>query len=47
MVFKLAKSAEQRWFRLHGGELIAKAITGVRFRDGVELPQDRHQEAAA
>lgn len=37
MVFKLARSAEKRWKRLHGYKLIDKVIRGVKFRDGEEV----------
>jgi putative transposase len=47
MVFKLAKSAEGRWLKLRGAELIAKVITGVPFKDGVEVPKENPQEIAA
>ncbi len=47
MVFKLAKSAEGRWLKLRGAELIAKVITGVAFKDGVEVPKENPQEIAA
>jgi hypothetical protein len=46
-VFKLAKSAEQRWLQLRGAELIAKVITGVQFKNGVEVQQKARQEIAA
>jgi putative transposase len=35
MVFKLTKSAEQRWLKLRGPEQIAEVISGVQFRNGV------------
>ena len=47
MVFKLAKSAEGRWLRLRGTELIAKLIEGVRFKNGVEVKTESRQEIAA
>ena len=47
MVFKLAKNAEQHWLKLRGSELIAKVITGVPFKDGVEVPEEHRQEVAA
>ena len=47
MVFKLAKSAETRWRVLRGSELIAKIITGVQFKDGVEVQKRGHQKIAA
>lgn len=36
-VFKLGKVAEQHWQKLNGFEFLAKVITGVRFRDGIEV----------
>jgi putative transposase len=39
MVFKLARGAEQSWNRLKGCELIAKVISGVRFKDGEEMEE--------
>lgn len=46
-VFKLAHSAEQRWRTLRGAEMIAKVITGVQFRDGVEVQKKDRQKIAA
>jgi putative transposase len=37
MVFKLCASAEKRWRRLNGHELIQDVIAGVQFADGVKL----------
>ena len=37
MVFKLAQSAEKRWRRLNGHQLIPDVIRGVRFIDGIKL----------
>jgi transposase-like protein len=36
MVFQLCRSAEKRWRKLDGYELLGKVIEGVRFVDGVE-----------
>jgi transposase-like protein len=46
-VFKLAQSAEQRWQKLRGAEMIAKVITGVQFKNGVEVPKKDRQKLAA
>ena len=35
MVFKLVLSAEQRWLKLRGAELIAEVIQGIQFKNGV------------
>ncbi|WP_240127163.1 IS256 family transposase [Thermomonas alba] len=40
LVFKLAKIAETHWRKLNGFAWLAKVITGVRFRDGVEVRDD-------
>jgi hypothetical protein len=49
-VFKLGKVAEQHWRKLNGFEYLAKVITGVRFRDGIEVrdnsPAQTNQVAA-
>jgi len=36
MVFKLAQSAEKRWRRLNGHQLIPDVIRGIRFIDGIK-----------
>jgi transposase-like protein len=36
MVFQLCRSAQKRWRKLDGYELLAKVIKGVKFVDGVE-----------
>ena len=41
MVFKLTMSAEQRWLKLRGAELITDVIQGVQFKNGVrEQPKE-------
>ncbi len=44
MVFKLTKSAEQRWRKLKGAAHLAQVIKGVRFKDGL---QEEAQSIAA
>jgi len=44
MVFKLTKSAEQRWRKLKGATRLAQVIDGVRFKDGL---QEQAQRIAA
>jgi len=39
MMFKLGQCAEKKWRRLRGFDSLAKVITGVRFKDGVEVTQ--------
>jgi hypothetical protein len=36
MMFKLGQCAEQNWRKLRGFNYLAKVITGVRFKDGIE-----------
>lgn len=45
MVFKLTKSAEQRWRKLKGAERLAQVVQGVKFKDG--LQEDDTQRIAA
>ena len=39
MVFKLGQCAEKNWLRIRGFKHLAKVITGVVFKDGVEQPK--------
>lgn len=41
MVFKLTKSAEQRWRKLKGAARLAQVIQGVRFKDGLQEEAQR------
>ena len=36
MMFKLGQCAEQNWRKLRGFDYLAKVITGVSFKDGIE-----------
>ena len=36
MMFKLGQCAEQNWRKLRGFDCLAKVITGVTFKDGIE-----------
>jgi transposase-like protein len=47
MIFKLGMAAEKRWRRIRGFDYIAKVITGVRFKDGVEVETSTDQQDAA
>jgi hypothetical protein len=47
MVLKLSKSAERQWLKLRGAEMIAKVITSVQFKNGIEVQQAVRQEMAA
>ena len=39
MMFKLGLCAEKNWRRLRGFDYLAKVITGVKFKDGIEVTQ--------
>jgi transposase-like protein len=41
MVFKLTKSAEQRWRKLKGAARLAQVLEGVRFKDGLQEEAQR------
>lgn len=40
MMFKLSECAEKNWRRQRGYDYLAKVITGVKFRDGIEVTTD-------
>lgn len=37
MIYKLSDCAEKKWRRQRGFEILAKVITGVKFKDGIEV----------
>jgi hypothetical protein len=39
MIFKLGQCAEQNWRKLRGFDYLAKVITGVKFKDGIETTE--------
>jgi len=39
MMFKLGLCAEQNWRRLRGFNYLAKVITGIKFKDGIEVTE--------
>ena len=45
MIFKLGECAEKNWRRQRGFDYLAKVITGVTFRDGIE-EKTKDQDAA-
>ena len=45
MVFKLCKSAEAKWNKIHGFERLADVIEGIEFKDGNRV-QDADRNAA-
>ena len=45
MIFKLGQCAEQKWRRLRGFDYLAKVITDVKFKDGIEVMQETQTAA--
>ncbi len=45
MMFKLSQCAEKKWRRLRGFEYLAKVVTGVSFKDVMEV-KTKDQKAA-
>ena len=41
MIFKLGQCAEKRWRKLRGFAYLAKVITGVKFKDGIEVEDSK------
>jgi len=39
IMFKLGQCAEQNWRKLRGFDYLAKVITGVTFKDGIETTE--------
>jgi hypothetical protein len=40
MAFKLLKTAEQRWRRFNGHELVADVLAGHTFNNGIRVPDE-------
>lgn len=45
MMFKLSQCAEKRWIKLRGFNYLAKVITGVSFKDGIEVKTEDQKVA--
>ena len=45
MMFKLSQCAEKRWIKLRGFDYLAKVITGVSFKDGIQV-KNKDQKTA-
>ena len=39
MMFKLGQCAQKKWHRLRGFDYLAKVITGVTFKNGIEATE--------
>lgn len=42
MAFQLMQSAQKRWHRLRGYKLLADVVSGIKFKDGIKVEQDRN-----
>lgn len=40
MAYKLLESAQERWRRFNGHELVADVLDGVKFKDGIKIKHD-------
>ena len=46
MAFKLMETAQKKWFRLKGYNLLADVINGTKFVNGIKQTEDQKQNAA-
>jgi len=46
MAFKLMETAQKKWFRLRGYNLLADVINGGKFVNGIKQTADQKQNAA-
>jgi hypothetical protein len=37
MIFKLGQCAQKKWTRLRGFDYLAKVVTGISFKDGIDV----------
>ena len=44
MAFKLLKTAEERWRRFNGHELVADVLADVKFKDGIPVTDDDNHD---
>ena len=40
MAYKLLDTAQERWRRFNGHELVADVLAGTKFKDGVRVTED-------
>ena len=45
MMFKLGMCAEKNWIRLRGFDYLAKVVTGIQFKDGIEVQTEDRSAA--
>jgi putative transposase len=44
MAYKLLESAQERWRRFNGHELVADVLAGVKFKDGIKVTDDNDHD---
>jgi transposase-like protein len=44
MAYKLLESAQDRWRRFNGHELVADVLDGVKFKDGIKVTEDDNHD---
>ena len=44
MAYKLLESAQERWRRFNGHELVADVLAGVKFKDGIKVTDDDNHD---
>ena len=44
MAYKLLESAQERWRRFNGHELVADVLDGVKFKDGIKVTDDNNHD---
>ena len=44
MAYKLLESAQERWRRFTGHELVADVLAGVKFKDGIKVTEDENHD---
>ena len=40
MAYKLLSTAQERWRRINGHELVADVLDGVKFKDAIKVTDD-------
>lgn len=46
MVFKLMESAQKRWIKIRGFNLLTLVVDNVKFKDGVQVVEQLDRKAA-
>ena len=44
MAYKLLESAQERWRRFNGHELVTDVLDGVKFKDGIRVTEDTNDD---